>query len=136
MNQWNPLFAATGRVLLAAIFVIAGIGKLGAYESTQAYMAAMGVPGALLPLVIAFEIGAGLAVAVGFRARVAAFLLAGFSLVTAVLFHGNLGDQMQSILFWKNVSIAGGFLFVVANGPGEWSMDARRGRRVAAGVVS
>ena len=65
MNPLNPLFATTGRVLLAAIFVIAGIGKLGAYESTHADMAAVGMPGALLPLVIAFETGAGLAVAVG-----------------------------------------------------------------------
>lgn len=131
MNQFNPLFETAGRVLIAAIFVISGIGKIGAYAGTQAFMASMGVPGALLPLVIAFEIGAGLAVIVGFQARSAAFLLAGFSLVTAVLFHGNLGDQMQAILFWKNVAIAGGFLFVVANGAGAWSIDAQLARRVA-----
>lgn len=131
MNQFNPLFETAGRVLIAAIFVISGIGKIGAYAGTQAFMASMGVPGALLPLVIAFEIGAGLAVIVGFQARSAAFLLAGFSLVTAVLFHGNLGDQMQAILFWKNVAIAGGFLFVVANGAGAWSIDAQLTRRVA-----
>lgn len=135
MNQLNSLFATSGRLLIAAIFVIAGVGKIGAYEGTQAYMAAMGVPGAMLPLVIAFEIGVGLAVILGFQTRVAAFLLAGFSLVTAVLFHGNLGDQMQSILFWKNVAIAGGFLFVVANGAGAWSIDARLNRRVATEVA-
>jgi putative oxidoreductase len=128
MNQFNPLFNLGGRVLLAAIFVISGIGKLGAYEGTQSFMASMGVPGELLPLVIAFEIGAGLLVAVGYQARVAAFLLSGFSLVTAVLFHGDLADQMQSILFWKNVAIAGGFLFIVANGAGAWSLDDRRAR--------
>lgn len=135
MNQLNSLFATAGRVLIAAIFVISGIGKIGAYEGTQAFMASMGVPGAMLPLVIAFEIGAGLAVILGFQTRIAAFLLAGFSLVTAVLFHGNLGDQMQSILFWKNVAIAGGFLFVVANGAGAWSIDARLNRRVAMEVA-
>lgn len=135
MNQLNSLFATAGRVLIAAIFVISGIGKIGAYEGTQAFMASMGVPGAMLPLVIAFEIGAGLAVILGFQARIAAFLLAGFTLVTAALFHGNLGDQMQSILFWKNVAIAGGFLFVVANGAGAWSIDARLNRRVAMEVA-
>lgn len=131
MNQLNPLFNLGGRVLIAAIFVISGIGKLGAYEGTQSFMASMGVPGALLPLVIAFEIFAGLLVAVGYQARLAAFLLSGFSLVTAVLFHGDLGDQMQSILFWKNVAIAGGFLFIVANGAGPWSLDERRARTVS-----
>jgi putative oxidoreductase len=90
-------------------------------------MAAMGVPGALLPVVIGIEILAGLAVVIGWQARLAAFLLAGFSLVTAALFHGDLSDPMQSILFWKNVAIAGGLLFIVANGAGPWSMDTRRG---------
>lgn len=131
MNQLNPLFNLGGRVLIAAIFVISGIGKLGAYEGTQSFMESMGVPGALLPLVIAFEVFAGLLVAVGYQARLAAFLLSGFSLVTAVLFHGDLGDQMQSILFWKNVAIAGGFLFIVANGAGPWSLDDRRTRAVS-----
>ena len=128
MNPLNPLFNAAGRVLIAAIFVISGVGKISAYEGTQAYMDSMGVPGATLPVVIAFEILAGLAVALGWQARVAAFLLAGFSLVTAVMFHGELGDPMQSILFWKNVAIAGGFLFIVANGAGPWSVDQRLGR--------
>lgn len=135
MRQLNDLFSTAGRVLIAAIFVVSGLGKIGAYEATQGYMASMGVPGALLPAVIAFEIGAGLAVALGAGARVAAFLLAGFSLVTAWLFHGQLGDPIQSILFWKNVAIAGGFLFIVANGPGEWSIDARLVCRAAARAV-
>ena len=136
MNQLSPFFNVAGRVLIAAIFVVSGFGKIGAYQGTQAFMAAMGVPGALLPLVIAFEIVAGLAVAVGYRARAAAFLLAGFSLVTAMLFHGDLGDQMQSILFWKNMAIAGGFLFIVVNGAGAWSIDERIASRASARVPS
>jgi putative oxidoreductase len=131
MNGFNNIFNVGGRVLLAAIFVISGVGKLNAYDGTQAFMAAMGVPGVLLPLVIAFEIGAGLAVGLGLRARIAAFLLAGFSLVTAVIFHGDLGDPMQSILFWKNVAIAGGLLGIVSNGAGDWSLDHRLVRRLA-----
>ncbi len=125
MNQLPNVATLAGRAFIAAIFLISGFGKIGAYEATQGYMSAMGVPGGLLPAVIAFEIAAGLAVLVGWQTRIAAFLLAGFSLVTAVLFHGDLSDQMQSILFWKNVAIAGGFLFLVAHGAGAWSLDAR-----------
>ncbi len=131
MTNLNPIASAAGRVLIAAMFVLAGINKIGGYESTQGYMDAMGVPGALLPLVIAFEIGAGLAVLVGWQTRIAAFLLAGFCLVSAVIFHSNFGDQMQSILFMKNLAIAGGFLFLVANGPGTLSVDARRSTSAA-----
>ena len=88
-------------------------------------MAAMGVPGALLPLVIALEVGGSIAIILGWHTRLVAFLLAGFSLLAALVFHRALGDQMQSILFMKNVAIAGGFLLLIARGPGEWSLDAR-----------
>lgn len=116
-----------GRVLLSAIFISAGVSKLGAgYAGTQGYMEAMGVSGSLLPLVIATEVLAGIALLVGFKARIAAFLLAGFSLLSAVLFHFNFSDQMQSILFMKNLAIAGGLLMVVAHGAGQWSVDGRR----------
>ena len=138
MNQLPNIASLAGRALIAAIFVISGFGKIGAYEATQGYMSAMGVPGVLLPAVIAFEIAAGLAVLIGWQTRIAAFLLAGFSLVTAVLFHGDLSDQMQSILFWKNIAIAGGFLFLVAHGAGAWSLDARSTatQRASAGALS
>jgi putative oxidoreductase len=115
-----------GRVLIAAIFLVAGLNKIGGYAGTQGYMEAMGVPGALLPLVIVLEVLGAIAIVVGWRTRLFAFLLAGFSVVSAVIFHRALGDQMQFILFMKNLAIAGGFLFLVARGPGEWSLDARR----------
>ena len=116
----------TGRVLITAIFVMAGISKLGAYAATQGYMESMGVPGALLPLVILLELGGGLAVLLGWQTRISAFLLAGFCIISALIFHANFGDQMQSILFMKNMAMAGGFLFLVADGAGAWSLDARR----------
>jgi putative oxidoreductase len=128
MNQ-SILTAAiqmTGRVLMSAIFLMAGIGKLGAYAATQGYMDSMGVPGTLLPLVILLELGGGLAVLLGWQTRISAFLLAGFCIVSALIFHANLGDQMQSILFMKNLAMAGGFLLMVAGGAGAWSVDARR----------
>jgi putative oxidoreductase len=115
-----------GRVLLAVLFLLSGLGKLGAYSATVAYMASAGVPGALLPLVIATELGGALAIIVGWRTRTVAFLLAGFSLLTALTFHRNFADQQQLINFLKNVSIAGGFLLLLANGPGPLSIDQRR----------
>jgi len=113
-----------GRILISVIFLMAGLSKLGAgYEGTQGYMEAMGVPGELLPLVIITEILGAIAIIVGYQTRLVAFLLAGFSLVSAILFHFNFADQMQSILFMKNVAIAGGFLFLVTNGAGFVSID-------------
>jgi len=115
-----------GRLFIAAIFVMSGLGKISGYAGTQAYMEAMGVPGAMLPVVIALEVVGGLAIIVGWQTRIVAFLLAGFSLVSAILFHADFGDQMQQISFMKNVAIAGGFLFLVANGPGALALDGRR----------
>ncbi len=112
-----------GRILISAIFLTSGLSKISGYEATQGYMDAMGVPGALLPLVIIVEVLGALAIIVGFKTRITAFLLAGFSLVSAVLFHFNFDDQMQSIMFMKNLAIAGGFLFLVANGAGYVSID-------------
>jgi putative oxidoreductase len=111
--------------LLATIFLVSGLGKVGAYAATAGYMQASGVPGALLPLVIAAEIVGGLAVMLGWQTRIASFALAGFSLLAAALFHSNFADQTQMIMFLKNVAIAGGFLLLVANGPGRLSVDSR-----------
>ncbi len=119
----------TGRVLMSFIFIMAGINKIGAYAGTQGYMESMGVPGMLLPLVILLEIGGGLALLLGWQTRIAAFLLAGFSIVSAIIFHANFADQMQSILFMKNVAIAGGLLFLVASAEQQWSIDSKRTAR-------
>ena len=128
----NPALAKVaelgGRILLAALFLLSGVGKLGAYSSTAGYMASMGVPGALLPLVIGLEIGGALAIIVGWQTRIVAFLLAGFALVSALIFHTHFADQIQMIMFWKNVSIAGGLLLLVVYGAGPLSVDARTGK--------
>jgi putative oxidoreductase len=115
----------TGRTLLASLFVISGLGKLAAYAGTAGYMASVGVPGALLPLVIALEVLGGLAIVAGYRTRIVASLLAVFSIISAVLFHSNLGDQIQQIMFLKNIAIAGGFILLAARGAGGWSIDNR-----------
>ena len=117
-----------GRALLALLFLLSGLGKIGAYGATAGYMAAMGVPGVLLPAVIATEVLGAIAIIIGWQTRVVAFLLAGFSLISALIFHRNLADQIQMIMFFKNIAIAGGFLLLVANGAGRLSIDRRAGR--------
>jgi putative oxidoreductase len=128
MNQsiLNAGTQLTGRVLISAIFIMAGINKISGYAGTQGYMESMGVPGALLPLVILLEIGGGLAVLLGWQTRIAAFLLAGFTVLSALIFHANLGDQMQFILFMKNLAMAGGLMFLVTGRRHDWSIDAKR----------
>jgi len=126
MSSSLNLAAPVGRTLLASVFLFSGLNKIGAYEATQGYMDAFGAPGALLPAVIALEIAAPIAVILGFYARSAAFLLAGFSILTAIIFHFDFADQIQSVMFLKNVSIAGGLLLLVSAGPGALSMNSRR----------
>ena len=128
MNKPYDFGELGGRILIAAIFILSGFSKITGYAGTQGYMEAMGVPGALLPLVIVTELGGGLLVVLGLWTRLAAFALAGFSLLSALLFHANFGDQVQMIMFMKNLAIAGGFLFLVAHGAGTLSLDARRAR--------
>ena len=123
LEKLNPLFDLAGRIFLAILFVPAGWGKISGYAGTQGYMESVGAPGALLPLVILVELGGGLALLLGWQSRIVAFLLAGFSLVSALLFHFHPEDQMQMINFTKNIAIAGGLLFLVANGAGAYSLD-------------
>jgi len=114
------------RVFLGHIFLLAGLSKISAYQGTQGYMDAMGVPGVLLPLVILLEVAGGLAIISGWKTRWTAIALAAFSVVSAAIFHNNFGDQMQMIMFMKNIAIAGGFLLLAVHGAGAYSFDNRR----------
>jgi len=121
--------APLGRVLLSFMFILSGFQKITGYAGTQGYMEMMGVPGALLPLVIIVEIVGGIALLVGWQAQIAAFLLAGFSVVSGFLFHlvpsfgmEGMEAQAQVISFMKNMTIAGGMLMVIAFGPGALSV--------------
>ncbi|HEU4375236.1 MAG TPA: DoxX family protein [Telluria sp.] len=115
------------RILMSQIFIISGIGKITGYAGTQAYMAKMGVPGALLPLVILTELGGGLLLLFGFQTRWVALALAGFTIVSALIFHMNFADQMQMINFLKNLAMAGGLLLFVRHGAGAPSIDRTSG---------
>ncbi|MDV6347151.1 DoxX family protein [Nitrosomonas sp. Is35] len=114
------------RVFLGQIFLLSGFFKISGYEGTQGYMEAMGVPGMLLPLVIALEIGGGLAIVAGWQTRWVSIALAAFTLAAAAIFHSNLSDQMQMIMFLKNIAITGGFILLAVHGAGGYSLDNRR----------
>ncbi len=126
MEKLEELAMPAGRVLIAFMFVLSGISKITGYAGTQAYMNSVGVSGSLLPLVIALEVLGGLAIIVGWQTRLAALALAGFCIISAVLFHFDPSNQGQMINFMKNFAIAGGFLFLVARGPGIYALDNRR----------
>lgn len=128
----NAILSLLGRLGLSLIFIISGWGKIAGYAATQQYMEAMGVPGALLPLVIALELGGGLAILAGAFTRTFAMALAVFSIISAAIFHANFADPMQAISFWKNVSMAGGFLMLAAHGPGKLSLETLWTKRSAA----
>jgi putative oxidoreductase len=125
MTSTHDLASLVARLLLSPIFIIAGIEKVTGYEGSAGYMEAYGLPGVLLPLAIVAELGGGLAILLGVFSRWAALALAGFCIVTALIFHtawsGDAG-QMQQISFLKNLGLAGGLLLLFANGPGRYAV--------------
>jgi putative oxidoreductase len=114
---------ALGRLLLAALFILEGWSKVRGYEAAAAYMDRYGVPGALLPAVIALELGAGFLIAVGWQTRIAAAALAVFCVLAAILFHGDLSDRNHLLHFEKDLAIAGGLLVLAVAGAGSWSLE-------------
>ncbi|MCU1789699.1 DoxX family protein [Pectobacterium polaris] len=118
------------RILMPILFIVAGYGKLGdAYAGTQQYMQAMGVPSFLLPLTILLELGGGLAVLFGLLTRTVALFTAGFTLLTALIFHSNFAEGMNQLMFMKNLTIAGGYLLLAVTGPGAFSIDRLLGKK-------
>jgi len=123
MIHFQKYSSLVGRIFISLIFLVAGLSKISGYDATQAYMQAMGVNEQLLILVIITEVLGAIAIIIGYKTRLAAFLLAGFSILAAILFHADFSDQMQSILFMKNIAISGGLLLIVSHGAGYLSVD-------------
>ena len=115
-----------GRILISALFLISAYNKVFSIDGTMSWMEGFGIPGFLLYPTIALEIILPLFVIIGYQARVSAGLLAIFCIATAFLFHHDFVDQMQTIAFLKNLGLAGGFLFIVANGTKDWSIDREK----------
>jgi len=128
-NSTSNIVPFIGRILVATIFILSGLGKIGAPAATQGYIASMGIPAPMLAFVgaIVVELGGGLLLLAGYRTKLVAAALAVFSVVTAFIFHHALADQNQMIHFLKNLAMAGGLLQFVAYGAGRISVDGRVG---------
>jgi len=129
MKKFEDSGLLLARVLMTILFITAGWGKITGYAATQQYMEAMGVPGVMLPLVILLEFGGGLAILFGFLTRFTALFTAGFTILTAFLFHSNFAEGVNQLMFMKNLSIAGGFLVLGLVGPGAYSIDRLLSKR-------
>ena len=130
MTSSQRFTSFAGRVLLSLIFIMSGVGKLADHAGTVGYISSVHAPMPELAYWIAVivEVGFGISLLVGFKARFAAFGLAVFTIVAAFLFHNNFADQIQMIMFLKNITITGGLLLVVAHGAGGISIDNRKNR--------
>ena len=115
-----------GRVLISALFLLSAYNKILSIDGTMSWMEGYGAPGFLLYPTIALEIILPLFIIIGYNVRLSAGLLAFFCVTTAFVFHSDFADQVQLIAFLKNIGLAGGFLFLVANGTREWSVDRKK----------
>ncbi len=131
LEKFGPLL---GRILMAYLFIPAGISKISGFGNTVGYIASKGLP---LPQVaaagaIAVEVVVALALLVGFKTRFAALILAAFTLVAAVIFHNfwavpEAQKMVQTIMFNKNLAIVGGLIYIAVFGAGPFSLDNRKG---------
>ena len=115
-----------GRLFISALFIISAYNKIFSIDGSMSWMEGFGIPGLLLYPTIALEIILPLFIIIGYNARLSAGLLSIFCVITAFIFHYDFADQIQIIAFLKNIGLAGGFLFVVANGTKEWSIDNKK----------
>jgi len=133
MTKYYEYAAPVGRVLIAILFLIAGFQKLGDIAGNAAYITSGGLPGWLIYPTILVEIGGAILVAIGYQARLAALVLAGFTLLAGLLYHlipagaaEGMAAQMQMLMFYKNLAIAGGLLMIVSMGAGAYSVEGRK----------
>ena len=115
-----------GRIFISALFLISAFNKVLNLEGSMGWMEGYGVPGFLIFPAIALEIILPILVIVGYQARIAAGILAIFCLTTAFIFHFEFSNQSQLVSFLKNIGLAGGFLFIVANGTKDWAVDREK----------
>ena len=120
------LFDLIGRIFISSIFLLSGFNKIFNYENTITWMEGFGVPGFLLWPAIVLEIIFPILIIIGYKTQISAILLAIFSIVTAMIFHLDFSNQMQTISFLKNFALAGGFLFIAVHGPKNWSVDRKK----------
>lgn len=122
----SNFFDLIGRIFISALFLISAYNKILNLEGSMGWMEGYGVPSFFIYPAIAIEIILPILIIVGYRAKLAAGVLAIFCLITAFLFHFDFSDQSQFISFLKNIGLAGGFLFIVANGTKNWAVDKEK----------
>jgi putative oxidoreductase len=115
-----------GRIFISALFLISAFNKIFNLEGSTSWMEGFGLPGFLIYPAIVIEIVLPVLVIVGYQARIAAGILSIFCLMTAFIFHFDFSNQMQLVSFLKNIGLAGGFLFIVANGTKDWAVDKEK----------
>ena len=120
------LFDFIGRIFISSIFLLSGYNKIFNYGDTVLWMEGFGIPGFLLWPAIVLEIILPILIIIGYQTRISAMLLAAFCIATAVIFHLDFANQMQTISFLKNFALAGGFLFIAVHGPKEWSVERKK----------
>jgi putative oxidoreductase len=136
MTNIQTFSAPLGRFFISIIFVMAGLNKISGYEGAAGYIDTMGVLSGLLPLVVVLEVIGGLAIITGWKTRPVAIVLAGLSILSALIFHADFTDQNMMIMFMRNIAIVGGLLFLVTHGPsacalGNLTINKRKASSVA-----
>ena len=120
------IFDLVGRIFISLVFLLSGYNKIFNYNNTVAWMEGFGIPGFLLWPAIILEILLPILIIIGYRTQISALILAAFCVATALLFHMDFTNQMQTVSFLKNFGLAGGFLFIATNGPKEWAIDRKK----------
>ena len=126
----SNLLDLLARFFISSVFLLSGYNKIFNFDQTVSWMEGYGVPGLLLWPTIILEIILPILIIIGYKTQISAILLAIFSITTAIIFHTDFGNQMQTIAFLKNFALAGGFLFIAVNGPKEWSFDGKKKKYV------
>ena len=120
------IFDLVGRIFISLVFLLSGYNKIFNYDNTVAWMEGFGIPGFLLWPAIVLEILLPIFIIIGYRTQISSLILSAFCVATALLFHTDFANQMQTVSFLKNFGLAGGFLFIAANGPKEWAIDKKK----------
>ncbi len=120
------IFYLVGRIFISLVFLLSGYNKIFNYDNTITWMEGFGIPGFLLWPAIVLEILLPIFIIIGYRTKISALILGAFCIATALLFHLDFTNQMQTIALLKNFGLAGGFLFIAVNGPKEWAIDKKK----------